>query len=36
VLLHVSGVSLSEVHAELERRTGQTGLQEKAARIAGA
>jgi phosphoribosyl-ATP pyrophosphohydrolase len=36
VLLHVSGVSLGEVHAELERRTRQTGLQEKAARIAGA
>jgi phosphoribosyl-ATP pyrophosphohydrolase len=36
VLLHVSGVSLGEVQAELARRTAQTGLEEKAARIAGA
>jgi phosphoribosyl-ATP pyrophosphohydrolase len=32
VLLHVAGVSLEEVKAELQRRTAQTGLQEKAAR----
>ena len=32
VLLQVSGVSFDEVKAELERRTAQTGLQEKAAR----
>ena len=35
VLLHVSGVSLEEVKAELRRRTAQTGLEEKAARRAG-
>jgi len=32
VVLKVAGVPLSEVFAELERRTGQTGLEEKAAR----
>lgn len=32
VLLHVSGVPLDEVKAELARRTQQTGLQEKASR----
>ncbi len=32
VLLQVSGVTLDEVSAELGRRTGQTGLQEKASR----
>ncbi|MBZ8133560.1 phosphoribosyl-ATP diphosphatase [Afifella sp. IM 167] len=32
VLLQVSGVSFEEVKAELERRTGQTGLEEKASR----
>ena len=36
VLLHVAGVSLSDVQAELARRTSQTGLEEKAARSAGA
>ena len=34
VLLHVAGVSLDEVKAELRRRTGQTGLAEKAGRSA--
>ena len=32
VLLKSAGVTLDEVMAELERRTGQTGLEEKAAR----
>ena len=32
VLLHASGVSLAEVNAELQRRTGQSGLAEKAMR----
>jgi phosphoribosyl-ATP pyrophosphohydrolase len=32
VLLHVSGVSFAEVKAELQRRTAQTGLDEKAGR----
>jgi phosphoribosyl-ATP pyrophosphohydrolase len=32
VLLEASGVSLQEVLAELERRTGQSGLEEKASR----
>jgi len=32
VVLHQSGVSLEDVCAELERRTGQTGHAEKAAR----
>lgn len=32
VLLRASGVELSEVMAELEQRTGQSGLAEKAAR----
>jgi phosphoribosyl-ATP pyrophosphohydrolase len=32
VLLHVSGVPFGEVKAELQRRTAQTGLQEKTAR----
>lgn len=32
VLLHASGVSFSEVREELGRRTGQSGLAEKAAR----
>ena len=32
VVLRVSGVSLDEVMAELQSRTGQTGLEEKAAR----
>lgn len=32
VLLHGAGVELDEVMAELERRTAQTGLAEKAAR----
>ena len=31
VLLHVAGVPFDEVKAELERRTAETGLQEKAA-----
>jgi len=32
VLLRSNGVALSEVMNELERRTGQSGLEEKAAR----
>lgn len=32
VLLRASGVSLDEVMAELERRTAQSGLEEKASR----
>ena len=34
VLLHVSGVSFADVKAELQRRTAQTGLDEKAGRSA--
>lgn len=34
VVLHGADVSLSEVMAELQRRTSQTGLEEKAARKA--
>ena len=34
VLLHASGVPLCEVTAELQKRTSQTGLQEKASRSA--
>ncbi|MEP9350876.1 phosphoribosyl-ATP diphosphatase [Xanthobacter sp. KR7-225] len=34
VVLAVRGVALSEVEAELARRTGQSGLAEKAARAA--
>ena len=33
VMLKVAGVSLAEVLIELERRTGQSGLAEKAARL---
>ncbi len=32
VLLHVTGVPFADVKAELQRRTAQTGLQEKAGR----
>jgi phosphoribosyl-ATP pyrophosphohydrolase len=32
VLLHVADVSFASVKAELQRRTGETGLQEKARR----
>ncbi|MFV0281342.1 MAG: phosphoribosyl-ATP diphosphatase [Rhodoblastus sp.] len=32
VLLHAKGIALEDVFAELQRRTRQTGLQEKAAR----
>lgn len=32
VLLHARGIGVVEVMAELERRTAQTGLQEKASR----
>jgi phosphoribosyl-ATP pyrophosphohydrolase len=32
VVLAIAGVPLSDVMIELERRTGQTGIQEKAAR----
>ena len=35
VLLRVAGIPLDAVMAELEARTGQTGLAEKAARPAG-
>lgn len=34
VVLHMRGVALDDVMAELKGRTGQTGLQEKAARAA--
>jgi phosphoribosyl-ATP pyrophosphohydrolase len=34
VLLHVSGVPFTDVKAELQRRTAQTGLDEKAGRSA--
>jgi phosphoribosyl-ATP pyrophosphohydrolase len=36
VLLRASGVPLADVMAELERRTAQSGLEEKAARGGGA
>jgi phosphoribosyl-ATP pyrophosphohydrolase len=36
VLLHAAGIGLDDVKAELAARTGQTGLQEKAAREAQA
>ena len=32
VVLAIAGIPLSDVMIELERRTGQTGIQEKAAR----
>lgn len=32
VMLQARGVDLAEVHAELERRTAQSGLEEKASR----
>jgi phosphoribosyl-ATP pyrophosphohydrolase len=32
VVLHIGGVSVQDVLSELERRTAQTGLEEKAAR----
>ena len=32
VVLHIRGVALDDVMTELQKRTGQTGLQEKAAR----
>jgi phosphoribosyl-ATP pyrophosphohydrolase len=35
VLLHARGISLAEVEAELDRRTRQSGLGEKAARKSG-
>lgn len=35
VVLALSGVSLDEVIAELEKRTARTGIEEKAARAAG-
>lgn len=35
VVLKARGIALSEVHAELARRTGQSGLAEKAARSGG-
>ncbi|MCB1468022.1 MAG: phosphoribosyl-ATP pyrophosphatase, partial [Rhizobiaceae bacterium] len=34
VVLHLAGVPLSEVMEELERRTGQSGVAEKASRNA--
>lgn len=34
VVLHMRGVALDDVMAELQKRTAQTGLQEKAARTA--
>jgi phosphoribosyl-ATP pyrophosphohydrolase len=35
VVLHVGGVPLSDVLAELQRRTAQSGIAEKASRPAG-
>ncbi len=35
VLLHARGISLTEVEAELDRRTRRSGLDEKAARKGG-
>jgi phosphoribosyl-ATP pyrophosphohydrolase len=35
VLLHARGISLAEVEGELDRRTRQSGLDEKAARKSG-
>jgi phosphoribosyl-ATP pyrophosphohydrolase len=35
VVLHARGIPLAEVESELERRTQQTGLDEKAARKGG-
>lgn len=35
VVLTIAGIPVSDVMAELERRTGQSGLAEKAARPAG-
>jgi phosphoribosyl-ATP pyrophosphohydrolase len=35
VLLHARGISLAEVEAELDRRTRQSGLDEKVARKSG-
>ncbi len=32
VVLHIAGIPLADVMAELERRTAQSGLQEKAGR----
>lgn len=32
VVLKIADIPLSEIYAELEQRTGQTGLQEKASR----
>ncbi len=32
VVLHMKGVAVADVMAELERRTGQSGIDEKAAR----
>jgi phosphoribosyl-ATP pyrophosphohydrolase len=36
VLLHLRGVPLSDIFSELERRTGQSGRQEKASRQSAA
>jgi phosphoribosyl-ATP pyrophosphohydrolase len=36
VVLHLRGVPLADILAELERRTRQTGLEEKAARAPAA
>lgn len=35
VVLNARGVTLNEVHAELARRTGRSGLEEKASRTKG-
>lgn len=35
VVLNARGISLNEVHAELARRTGRSGLEEKASRTKG-
>jgi phosphoribosyl-ATP pyrophosphohydrolase len=35
VVLHQNAISLADVYAELEHRTGQSGHAEKAARRAG-
>ena len=34
VVLHIKGVDVDDVMSELQRRTGQTGLEEKASRTA--
>ena len=33
VVLHMRGITMAQVYAELDRRTGQSGLEEKAGRL---